>query len=454
MPVEYAYICHRLLGDPTAMLAKILAIAVGSGSFILFMAAFFFPEVYRKGDFIWSGVGIFYAIVLWFCAGQATGAELLGEAASVTLIWSLGTQLLVLRRQKTPTEQQTPTETIGTAPKKGGFFGFGAKAKPTATADSSAPATATAGIATSAPQPTTPEASPLEATEPAAADVLDVSTDTPADIAVDASDETLTPPLTAAEPTPNSDAEQAESPEEDSAVTPIVESAVEETPTIADNQSVSETDSPDDLPEPTSDADSGEAEADVTEEKAEAETTPNADHEAGAELSTEGEISELEPTIDPNSEAVTEPTKTAPSGGIFGSIGAFFGRTANSAEVATKAPETTSEDDVDPLEDWDEVEDLEDSEDVEDSEDSTEIEANTGETGDSVTDADESPHSEAESAAASPADSDRAAEGEPEAETIEEEASSSDEPHSETDHTAIKSENPDAQPETTDEPKS
>uniref|UniRef100_A0ACD5GY64 Ycf66 family protein n=1 Tax=Desertifilum tharense IPPAS B-1220 TaxID=1781255 RepID=A0ACD5GY64_9CYAN len=33
----------------------------------------FFPEVYRKGDFIWSGVGLFYALVLWVCAGQIRG---------------------------------------------------------------------------------------------------------------------------------------------------------------------------------------------------------------------------------------------------------------------------------------------------------------------------------------------------------------------------------------------
>ena len=48
------------------MLAYILALAVGLGSFSIYMAAFFFPEVHRKSDFTWSGVGLFYALIfLW-----------------------------------------------------------------------------------------------------------------------------------------------------------------------------------------------------------------------------------------------------------------------------------------------------------------------------------------------------------------------------------------------------
>jgi hypothetical protein len=41
------------------MLAYFLALAVGLGSFSIYMAAFFFPEVHRKSDFTWSGVGLF-----------------------------------------------------------------------------------------------------------------------------------------------------------------------------------------------------------------------------------------------------------------------------------------------------------------------------------------------------------------------------------------------------------
>lgn len=89
------------------MLAYILALTVGFGSFAIYMAAFFFPEIHRKNDFIWSGVGLFYAWVLWVCAGRITGGLLLGQVAGVALLgWSV-TQTLSLRRQLTPRLQQT-----------------------------------------------------------------------------------------------------------------------------------------------------------------------------------------------------------------------------------------------------------------------------------------------------------------------------------------------------------
>ena len=89
------------------MLAYILALTVGLGSLAIYMAAFFFPEVHRKNDFIWSGVGLFYAWVLWVCAGRITGGLLLGQVAAVALlVWSI-TQTLQLRRQLTPLQQQT-----------------------------------------------------------------------------------------------------------------------------------------------------------------------------------------------------------------------------------------------------------------------------------------------------------------------------------------------------------
>lgn len=90
------------------MLAHILAIAVGLGSFAVYMAAFFFPEVHRKNDFFWSGVGFFYALILWLCAGRITGAVLLGQVASVALLSWFGWQTLYLRRAVTPASQQTP----------------------------------------------------------------------------------------------------------------------------------------------------------------------------------------------------------------------------------------------------------------------------------------------------------------------------------------------------------
>ncbi len=90
------------------MLAYVLALAVGLGSLAIYLAAFFFPEIHRKNDFIWSGVGFFYALVLWVFARRITGGLLLGHVASVALLgWSI-TQTLSLRRQLTPKTQQTP----------------------------------------------------------------------------------------------------------------------------------------------------------------------------------------------------------------------------------------------------------------------------------------------------------------------------------------------------------
>lgn len=89
------------------MLAYILALAVALGSLGIYLAAFFFPEIHRKNDFYWSGVGLFYALILWVCAGRVTGGLLLGQVAAIAMLgWSV-TQTLQLRRQLTPKPQQT-----------------------------------------------------------------------------------------------------------------------------------------------------------------------------------------------------------------------------------------------------------------------------------------------------------------------------------------------------------
>jgi hypothetical protein len=90
------------------MLAHILGILVGLGSFTLYMAAFFFPEVHRRHDFFWSGLGLFYASVLWFCAEQMSATEVIGQTASVVLLGWFGWQTLTLRRKRTPLDLQTP----------------------------------------------------------------------------------------------------------------------------------------------------------------------------------------------------------------------------------------------------------------------------------------------------------------------------------------------------------
>lgn len=80
------------------MLPYILAIAIAIYSLILFAQAFFSPVIHRKDDFLWSGIGLFYALVLWLCAGRITGAVLLGETAATILLISFGWQTLKLRR--------------------------------------------------------------------------------------------------------------------------------------------------------------------------------------------------------------------------------------------------------------------------------------------------------------------------------------------------------------------
>ncbi|NJL91837.1 MAG: hypothetical protein HC916_20205 [Coleofasciculaceae cyanobacterium SM2_1_6] len=89
------------------MLVYLLAIASGSGSLALFLTAFFVPEIHRKGDFLWSGIGLFYALVLWVLAAQINGGLLLGETAGVTvLLWAI-LQVLQTRWQSLPIEQRS-----------------------------------------------------------------------------------------------------------------------------------------------------------------------------------------------------------------------------------------------------------------------------------------------------------------------------------------------------------
>jgi FtsZ-interacting cell division protein ZipA len=80
------------------MLPYALAIAVGLSSSILFLTAFFFRDIHRQDDFFWSGVGLFYALVLWFCATSVTGAILLGQLAIVALLTAYFWQMFKLRK--------------------------------------------------------------------------------------------------------------------------------------------------------------------------------------------------------------------------------------------------------------------------------------------------------------------------------------------------------------------
>lgn len=79
------------------MLPYALAVVVGLSSSVLFVTAFFFPDIHRQDDFLWSGVGLFYALVLWFCASSISGAILLGQVAVVALLSAYFWQVFKLR---------------------------------------------------------------------------------------------------------------------------------------------------------------------------------------------------------------------------------------------------------------------------------------------------------------------------------------------------------------------
>ncbi len=88
------------------MLAYFLSVLVGTGSVGMYFAAFFFPEIYRKQDLLWSGVGLLYALVLWVEANQLTGGLLVGQTAGVLLLGWFAWQNIILRQQLTNFDQQ------------------------------------------------------------------------------------------------------------------------------------------------------------------------------------------------------------------------------------------------------------------------------------------------------------------------------------------------------------
>ncbi|WP_310429095.1 Ycf66 family protein [Chamaesiphon sp. VAR_48_metabat_135_sub] len=143
------------------MLAYILAVLVGTGSVGLYISAFFFPELHRKQDFIWSGVGFFYALALWIYARQETGGILVGQTASVALLGWFAWQTLKLRRQLVPVSQQTPMPTANKLKEQLGLKPSAPKVtKPTAKKPAATPKPSTPT------KTTTPAVEPLAASSP------------------------------------------------------------------------------------------------------------------------------------------------------------------------------------------------------------------------------------------------------------------------------------------------
>ncbi|MEM9275805.1 MAG: Ycf66 family protein [Cyanobacteria bacterium P01_F01_bin.143] len=104
------------------MLPYGLAIAVGLSSSILFLTAFFMPKIHRQDDFFWSGLGFFYALILWFCASQFTGTLLLGQLAVVALLISFSWQVIQLRKALINPGEQKKLDKFSVTGFIGGLF--------------------------------------------------------------------------------------------------------------------------------------------------------------------------------------------------------------------------------------------------------------------------------------------------------------------------------------------
>jgi Ycf66 protein N-terminus len=90
------------------MLAYILSVIVGTGSVALYLSAFLFPEIHRQKDLFWSGLGLFYALVLWVNGQNLSGGMLLAQTLSVVLLGWFTWETLSLRREIIPANQRTP----------------------------------------------------------------------------------------------------------------------------------------------------------------------------------------------------------------------------------------------------------------------------------------------------------------------------------------------------------
>lgn len=180
------------------MLAYILAVLVGVSSTGLYLWAFFFPEIHRKQDFIWSGVGLFYALFLWIYAHQVTGGILIGQTASVALLGWFAWETFNLRRQLvtvdrlstiTPnaTKRQNQREVNRAAP---------TVAKPTAKTPLSSPSPTASAPTTPPPTPVaTTQTTPISSTPLAQLKVPPATADRAAPVASKAAPPTPTAPL-------------------------------------------------------------------------------------------------------------------------------------------------------------------------------------------------------------------------------------------------------------------
>ena len=92
------------------MLSFALVLIVGLGSIGLYLTAYIYPEINRKTDVWWSGIGLFYALIL--LVYRRPVGLLLGHTASVILLVWLSYQ--ALQRRWTMVEANPPKPEAGT----------------------------------------------------------------------------------------------------------------------------------------------------------------------------------------------------------------------------------------------------------------------------------------------------------------------------------------------------
>ncbi len=90
------------------MLNFLLGWTVALGSLGFYLAGYLLPEVRRKKDAIWSGIGLIYALALLTNGDRVSFGLLVGQLASATLIGWFGWQTLQQRRDLSDAISQTP----------------------------------------------------------------------------------------------------------------------------------------------------------------------------------------------------------------------------------------------------------------------------------------------------------------------------------------------------------
>lgn len=103
------------------LIAQILAIAIGLSSLCLYLIAFLIPALYRKWDLVWAGFSLFYALILWVCAGEfdtLSVSLLTGQGVSAILLGWLGSQTIYCRWVSIPDSQKATIPLLGRNLKK------------------------------------------------------------------------------------------------------------------------------------------------------------------------------------------------------------------------------------------------------------------------------------------------------------------------------------------------